>query len=208
MAQSELQVTRLVVGMLQTNCYLLTCPETMSAMVIDPADSADRILAAASRQGAKIEQVLLTHAHMDHVAALDQVVKATGARVLGHPREVEMLGSYLSLFGLRPSQFPTPRLDTELVGDEYVEVGNHTGRILSTPGHTPGGLALHFPGVVFTGDTLFCQGIGRVDLPGGSLEQILASVQRLFELPDETIVYPGHGQESTIGAEKADNPYV
>lgn len=202
------EVSRLVLGTLQTNCYLVVCPETHSALVIDPADSAERILAAAQQKGARIEQILLTHAHMDHIGALPDLRKATGARVLAHRLEPVMLDQYLGLFGLGPDQFPPIAPDLELEGGEKLSAGHLTGLVIHTPGHTPGGISLRVDNDLFTGDTLFAQGVGRVDLPGGSLETLLQSIQRLFTLPDETRVYPGHGPSSTIGVEKRDNPYV
>ena len=208
MTGPEPRISRLVLGMLQTNCYLVVCPETHSALVIDPADSADRILAAAERQGAKIQQIFLTHAHLDHIAGLPALQKATGAQVLAHPREAEMFETYLGLFGIKPAQFPPLRLGVELLGGEEITIGRHNATVIHTPGHTPGGLSLRLRESVFTGDTLFAQGIGRVDLPGGNAEQIVNSVQALFTLPDEIVAYPGHGDKTTIGDEKTDNPYV
>lgn len=208
MDSSNPQVHRLVLGMLQTNCYLVICPVTLKALVIDPADSADRIVSAAAEAGATIEQILLTHAHLDHIAALPQLQRATGARVLAHPDEVRMFESYLQVFGLASGAFPTPLLDRELQGGEEITIGKQIGRVIHTPGHTSGGISLAIGDSLFSGDTLFAQGIGRTDLSGGDLDTLLASIQRLFALPDETKVFPGHGPSTTIGAEKRDNPYV
>ena len=202
------EVSQLVLGMLQTNCYLVACPETHSALVIDPADSAGRILAAAQQQGVRIEQILLTHAHMDHISALPELRRATNARVLAHRLESSMLEQYLRLFGLGPDEFPPIAPDVELEGGEQLSVGHLSGSVIHTPGHSPGGLSLMVGNVVFTGDTLFAQGVGRVDLPGGNLDILIQSIQQLFTLPDETTIYPGHGPSSTIGVEKRDNPYV
>lgn len=200
-------VSKLVLGMLQTNCYLVVCPETGSALVIDPADSADRILAAATTKGATIEQILLSHAHLDHIAGLPALRAATGAKVLVHEREIEMMPSYLDLFGLGGSTTFSLDPDVTLKGGETVSVGNLRGEIINTPGHTAGGVTMRMGECLFTGDTLFAQGIGRTDLPGGSLDTLLQSIQSLFVCPDETRVYPGHGPDSTIGEEKRGNPY-
>jgi hydroxyacylglutathione hydrolase len=202
------EVTQLVLGMLQTNCYLVMCPATHSALVIDPADSADRILAAAQQRGCRIEQILLTHAHMDHTAGLHALRQATGAKVLVHRLETVMVSQYLALFGVRANQFPALAPDVELEGGEILSVGQLRAHVINTPGHTPGGISLSVGDVVFTGDTLFAQSVGRTDLPGGSLDTLLQSVHQLFTLPGETKVYPGHGPSSTISAEKTDNPYA
>jgi hydroxyacylglutathione hydrolase len=202
------EVSRLVLGMLQTNCYMVVCPETRAALVIDPADSAEQIIAAARNKDARIQQILLTHAHMDHIAALAALRRSTQARVLVHRLEVDMVAQYLGLFGLTPDHFPPLAPDLELEGGETISIGNLTGTVIHTPGHTPGGISLTLGDAVFTGDTLFAQGIGRVDLPGGSLKILLESIQQLLTLPDDTRVYPGHGPSSSIGAERLDNPYV
>jgi glyoxylase-like metal-dependent hydrolase (beta-lactamase superfamily II) len=207
MGSTDPVVLKLVLGMLQTNCYLVVCPDTRSALVIDPADSADRILAAAAAKNATIEQVLLTHAHLDHIAGLPALQEATGAKLLVHGLEVERLPEYMDLFGLGGSTAFSLDPDVTLKGGETLTVGNLTGEIINTPGHTAGGVTLKMGDALFTGDTLFAQGIGRVDLPGGDLETLLQSIQSLFVFPDDTKVYPGHGPDSTIGAEKRGNPY-
>lgn len=206
MTPSAPDVSRLVLGMLQTNCYLLVCPETRSALVIDPADSAERILGAAQQKNASIDQILLTHAHMDHIAALSDLRALTGARVLVHRDEPRMLAQYLSMFGLTQDQFPPLAPDVELDGGETIAVGTLAGEVINTPGHTLGGISLRVGDLLFTGDALFARGVGRTDLPGGSPATLRESIKRLFTLPDETTVYPGHGPSTTIGTEKRENP--
>lgn len=201
------EITRLVLGMLQTNCYLLVCPSTRSAMVIDPADSPERILAAATQRGARIEKVLLTHAHMDHLAALPALREATGASVLVHPVESETLPRYLSLFGLDSRSYPPIVPDVGIVGGEEIAIGSVRARIIHTPGHSAGGLSCAVPGTLFTGDTLFAGGVGRIDLPGGNAKQLRESLRVLLEFPGDTVVCPGHGAESTVLRERTDNPY-
>ncbi len=208
MTNSVPEVTTLVLGPLQTNCYLLRCPETGATLVIDPADSPDRILQAAGDQGAHIEQILLTHAHTDHLAGLPGLRQATGAKVLLHRLDVQLLQQYGRFYGVRADQYQALVPHVQLNGGEEITVGHFTGTILATPGHTPGGVTLKVDDLLFTGDTLFAMGVGRVDLPGGSPGQLLQSIQQLFTLPDECTIYPGHGPASTIGAEKRDNPYV
>jgi glyoxylase-like metal-dependent hydrolase (beta-lactamase superfamily II) len=202
------QVTRLVLGPLQTNCYLVTCPATHSALVIDPADEADQILQTAQKKSARIEQILLTHAHPDHLGGLPTLRQATGAKVLLHRLDVEMLQQFGPSYGLRPQQLPQFLPDIQLEGGEELAIGRLSASVIPTPGHTPGSVSLQLADLLFTGDTLFAQGVGRVDLPGGNLDRLLESIQRLFTLPDEYTIYPGHGPSSTIGTEKRDNPYV
>lgn len=214
---NRLAVSRLVLGPLQTNCYLLRCSDTDAALVIDPADDADGILAAAQSKGARIEKILLTHAHLDHMGALLALRRATGAPVLYHRRDAETLfqrmdtetlESFGRFYGVTSEHLPDLLPDVPLEEGDEVSFGQGVGTILHTPGHTPGSVTLKVDNLLFTGDTLFAQGVGRVDFPGGSLEMLLASLQRLFELPDECPIYPGHGPSSTIGREKRDNPYV
>ena len=208
MSEVSPEVTRLVLGPLQTNCYLLVCPETHAALVIDPADEAEEIVRAAESKSARIEQILLTHMHPDHVDALPTLRETTGARVLAHRLDVEMVKKHGRFYGLRPELLPTLLPDVELKGGEVISIGRVSGTVIHTPGHTPGSISLRVADLLFTGDTLFAQGVGRVDLPGGNLEQLLQSIQHLFTLPEDTTVYPGHGPYSTIGAEKRDNPYI
>ncbi len=209
MTNSYPELTRLVLGPLQTNCYLLLCPVTRTALVIDPADQANEILAAARDRGAHIDQILLTHTHPDHLAALPSLRQATGARVLAHRLDVEMLQQHGRFYGLREEQIAQLLPDVQLEGGEELRIGQITATVIPTPGHTPGGITLQVADLLFTGDTLFNQGIGRTDFPGGNLDALLASIQqRLFTLPEEYQVFPGHGPSTTIGAEKRGNPYV
>ena len=207
MAEASPIVLRLVLGSLQTNCYVVICPETRSALVIDPADDAADILAAVKGEAARVEQILLTHYHRDHVAGLPELKAATGARVLAHGEDAQMVRDSAMFYGLDPKHNSGLLPDHELKDGDEVSIGNLSSTVIHTPGHTPGGITLSVGGLLFTGDTLFNQGMGRVDLPGGNWDRMLASLGRLLALPEERVVYPGHGPSSTIGRERKTNPH-
>jgi hydroxyacylglutathione hydrolase len=204
-------IVTLPVGLIQTNCYLIGCEETKEGAVIDPGGDARRILAEVERQGLAIQYVLNTHAHFDHTEANGAIVQATGARLALHPKDRPLLEAAggAALFGLQADPSPPPDLDLN-EGDE-LEVGTLRLHVLYTPGHTPGHVSFYEPdeGVLFDGDVLFYRGIGRTDLPGGSWPQLRDSIERvLFGLPDDTVVYSGHGPATTIGEEKRLNPWL
>jgi hydroxyacylglutathione hydrolase len=204
-------VATLPVGMIQTNCYLVGCEETQEGMVIDPGGDPQRILAEVERHGLTIKYVLNTHAHFDHTDANRAIVEATGAPLGLHPLERPLLQASggAALFGLQADASPPP--DLELHDGDELEVGKLRFQVLHTPGHTPGHVCFYesAEGVLFDGDVLFYRGIGRTDLQGGSWQQLMDSIQRvLFALPDETVVYSGHGPATTIGDEKQHNPWL
>jgi hydroxyacylglutathione hydrolase len=204
-------VTTLSVGPIQTNCYVVGCEETLEGMVIDPGGHAERILAAAKKMGLTIEYVVNTHAHFDHVAANRALVEATGATLVVHPDEVPALkmGGGARWFGFLMDPSPEPGL---LVREgDTLQVGQLTFRVMHTPGHSPGHIVLYEAdeGVLFDGDVLFQQGIGRSDLPGGSHATLMQSIrEKVLTLPDATVVYPGHGPATTVGQEKRFNPWL
>ncbi|HSJ55082.1 MAG TPA: MBL fold metallo-hydrolase [Anaerolineae bacterium] len=201
----------LPVGMLQTNCYLAGCEETRAAVIIDPGGHPQRILGAVERHGLTVKYVLNTHGHFDHTDANKAIVEATGAPLAAHALERPLLQAAggAAMFGLAGKAGPEPDIDLK-DGDELV-VGTLRFQVLHAPGHTPGHICFYedTEKVLFDGDVLFYRGIGRADLPGGDPEQLLASIHRvLYTLPDETTVYSGHGQATTIGEEKRHNPWV
>jgi glyoxylase-like metal-dependent hydrolase (beta-lactamase superfamily II) len=204
-------IVALPVGMIQTNCYIVGCEETKEGVVIDPGGNPERILAEIEGRGLSIKYVLNTHAHFDHTDANGAIVEATGAPLAIHAKERPLLQASggAALFGLQADPSPAPDLEID-DGDE-LEVGTLRLRVLYTPGHTPGHVSFYEPneGVLFDGDVLFHRGIGRTDLPGGSWQQLMDSIQRvLFALPDETVVYSGHGPATTLGREKQLNPWL
>ncbi len=205
-----MNIETLVVGTLQTNCYIASCPDEKVGVVMDPGGNAELILAAIRRAGLTICYVVNTHAHIDHTLANSQILEATGAQLAIHEIDAPTLkdpqGNLSFFLGTNPPQ-KTP--NWELKAGDHIEFGNISLTVLHTPGHTPGGITLVSDGVAFTGDTLFNRGVGRTDLPGGDWSTLENSIRRqLFTLPDHTIAYPGHGPKTTIGDEKRLNPYI
>lgn len=207
-----MQWNRMGLGPLQTNCYFAVDAARAEAIVIDPGMNAEPLVQAL--QGLRVTAVLLTHCHYDHIAGLNLLKEATGAPIWAPLREAEWLTNpTLNRSGLRPELFPTPitgpEADRLLEPGETFRFGDQTWRVLFTPGHTPGHLTFVTDGIAIVGDTLFHGSIGRTDLPEGSTAQLIESIhQVLFALPDETTVAPGHGDLTTIGLEKEQNPFV
>jgi hydroxyacylglutathione hydrolase len=203
------EVHTLVVGALQTNCYILSAQG--ESIIIDPGDEGERILRLIKDLGTRPTRIIATHTHFDHVLAVSTIRKKLNVPFLIHRDDLPLLESMQS----RVRQFmgfevpPPPSVDGFLKGGEILTLGNEKIRVLHTPGHSPGSLSISADETVFTGDALFNQSIGRTDLPGGDLKTLLRSIrEKLFKLDDETIVYPGHGPETTIGDEKLANPFV
>ena len=209
----------LPVGLLQCNCSIIGDPETREALVVDPGDEADRILQILAKHALTVKAIVSTHAHIDHVGGLRKMQQATGAPVLMHGddmelyRHLDMQAAFIGMSAPDPAS-----VDTLLREGDTLRWGRFAASVLHTPGHTPGSISLYLapqegggtdPGKLLAGDTLFAGSIGRTDLWGGSLERILRSIhQKLLGLPEETIVYPGHGAITTIGQERATNPFL
>lgn len=207
--ESRMLLKTLVVGPLGVNCYLVGDEATREAMVIDPAADAGIILQNIEELGLKIKLIVLTHGHSDHVAALKEVKEATGAEIAVHSGDSEYphQQGLAFLLGLQCPTPPPP--DRLLKNSDSIDIGGLHFEVMHTPGHTPGGICLYGHGLLFSGDTLFNYGIGRYDLPGGDYALLMNSLRAtLMSLPDETIVYPGHGPKTTIGAERRDNPFL
>lgn len=193
------EVLQLEVGLMQNFCEVLTCPETGAAAVVDPAWEVDRLLRLAESAGARIETILITHTHHDHIEGVAEMVGRTGARVVVHANEAERVAGVAR--------------ELQTVGDRSdIAIGTRGVRALATFGHTVGGTCFLAEGYVVTGDVLFVGGCGRTDFPGGSTAALWESLQRLLALPEETRVYPGHNYgataTSTIGREALENPYL
>lgn len=201
-----------VVGQMGVNCFILGCEETKEGIVVDPGADADRVLASVKKSGLSIKYVINTHGHFDHVGGNRRLLEATGAKLLIHEADVYFLSraaEVAAAYGLTTEDSPKP--DALLEDGMVVKFGSHQLKVLHTPGHTPGGCCLYLEreGKVITGDTLFADGVGRTDFPGCSHEALIEGIRnKLFTLPDPTLVYPGHGPSSAIGHEKLHNPYV
>jgi hydroxyacylglutathione hydrolase len=202
----------LTVGPFQENCYVLGDEASGVGAVVDPGDEASRIAMAVEQTGLEIGSIILTHAHIDHVGAVAALVDEYSCPVLMHAEAepmLEQVPTQAMMMGLRFGKVPT--VDHHIGEGEMVEVGDLRLRPLYTPGHAPGHLAFYIEeeGLVLSGDALFAGSVGRVDLPGGSMEVLMRSIEeRFMTLPDETRVYPGHGPQTQIGNERVSNPFL
>ena len=208
---TELMVRGMVVGVFQENCWVIGNRRTGEAICIDPGDQPEDILAMARDMGVKIKAIANSHAHVDHILGVGDIKNETGARFLMHRDEAAIAAqaakSALMLVGREVTDPPTPDYHPE--DGDIVEVEGVKLTVIHTPGHTPGSLSFYSDGLLFCGDTLFAGSIGRTDLPGGDYEQEMASIiDKLLVLPDETVVLPGHMQETRIDAEREMNPFV
>lgn len=208
---NETIVRGIVVGSFQENCWIIGNRRTGEAICVDPGDEAPEILAMARDMGVTIKFIANSHAHIDHILGVREVREATGARFLLHPGDVEMARNTAAMAKswMNADIQNPPEPDALLADGDEIDIDGLKLKVLHTPGHTPGSVCFYANGVVFAGDTLFNGSIGRTDLPGGDYDQEMGSiVERLLALPDETIVLPGHMDQTTIAAERARNPYV
>ena len=202
----------LAVGPLQCNCSIIGDEATREAMVIDPGDDIDDVLALIRKHNLQVKQIVVTHAHIDHVGGAMKLKAATGAPILLNQNDsalLKMLDVQATWIGVAdPGKV---EIDRSITTGETVSAGSHTAQILHTPGHTEGSICLYFAPEkkLIAGDTLFAGSIGRTDLPGGSMQKIMRSLHdTVLALPDETVVIPGHGELTTIGAERQTNPFL
>ena len=205
-------IETIVVGPLGVNCLILGDKQSNEGVVVDPGADADMILSAVARFGLKVKYVINTHGHFDHVGCNRQLLERTGAELLIHEDDLVLLSRAASSalkYGFKVEDSPAP--SRYLTDGLRLEFGRRCIEVLHTPGHTLGGcsLLLRAEQLVITGDTLFADSVGRTDLPGGSHDQLIASIKtKLLPLPDDTVVWPGHGPSTTIGREKRSNPYL
>jgi glyoxylase-like metal-dependent hydrolase (beta-lactamase superfamily II) len=204
-----MQIETIVVGPLQVNCYVVFDEKTLDAAVIDPGDEPDRILKFINSEGLHISSIICTHAHFDHVGGAKVLRERTDARILLH---VDDLVIYMNTeaqgaaWGFKMVQPPHP--DSFVQDGEIIKCGNIELSVMHTPGHSPGGICLKTGDVVFTGDTIFAGSIGRTDFFGGSIEALKTSFRKIMALSPETVLYPGHGNWTTVADEWRENFFV
>jgi glyoxylase-like metal-dependent hydrolase (beta-lactamase superfamily II) len=208
----ELQYRGLVVGVFEENCWIVGSRQSGEAICIDPGDEPEKILALARDMGVRIKTIANSHGHADHILGVAGVQRATGARFVLHAADLELVRhgwqGLAARMGLDVSE-PPPEPDGFVRDGESVDVAGVRLRVIGTPGHTPGSVSYYSEGLLFSGDTLFRDSIGRTDFPGGSFEEEMESIVRqLLVLPDGTVVLPGHMEQTTIAHERAHNPYV
>ncbi|OGR21335.1 MAG: MBL fold metallo-hydrolase [Desulfobacula sp. RIFOXYA12_FULL_46_16] len=203
-------VKKLEVGPIMANCYILGCESTKEAVVIDPGDDADRILMELAKAGLKVKYLINTHGHFDHVGANKRMKEVTGAELAIHPDDEPMLKELsrsAMMFGLSAEN--SPPADIRLNHGDEISFGEITLKVIHTPGHSKGGICLYTKGYLFAGDTLFAGSIGRTDLNGGDYDTLISSIkEKLLVLEPDTVVYTGHGPETTIANEKRMNPFL
>ena len=203
-------IKKLEVGPIMANCFILGCESTKEAVVIDPGDDADRILMELAKAGLKVKYLINTHGHFDHVGANKRMKEVTGAELAIHPDDEPMLNELsrsAMMFGLSAENSPPP--DIRLNHGDEIRFGKITLKVIHTPGHSRGGICLYTQGHLFAGDTLFAGSIGRTDLNGGDYDTLISSIkEKLLVLEPDTVVYTGHGPETTIANEKRMNPFL
>ena len=204
-------IRALPVGPLQANCFIVGCQETHQAAVIDPGGDVDQILSTLDKDNLKLSVIINTHGHFDHVGGNKALKEASGADLMIHKMDAPMLGQLNQMgaaWGMKVEDSPSP--DRFLEDGDVVDFGQLQMKVIHTPGHSQGGICLYIENqnALFVGDTLFAGSIGRTDLPGGDYDTLISSIQtKLFALPEETTVYNGHMESTTIGREKKFNPF-
>jgi hydroxyacylglutathione hydrolase len=212
-SENELMIHKILpVGPLQCNCSIIGDETTHEAMVIDPGDDIDDILTVLRENKLQVKQIVITHAHIDHIGGAMKLRAQTGAPILLNQSDyalLKMLDMQATWVGMAaPGEVA---IEASIADGETLRTGNLTANVMHTPGHTEGSVCLYFPAekLLIAGDTLFARSIGRTDLPGGSHKKIMRSLHdRVMTLPDDTIVIPGHGQTTTIGEEREENPFL
>lgn len=207
----KLSIIVKIVGVLETNSYILYDSETRDALVIDPGDEGEEILKDIEKRRLSLKYIINTHGHFDHIGANGFLKEASGAKIAIHVEDAFLLKNapmHASSFGLNSATSPEP--DFILRDGDDVKIGNIALKIIHTPGHTKGGICLYYDSQVFVGDTIFAGSVGRTDLPGSlSYTELIKSIEeKLLPLGNDVKVFPGHGPETSIGEERLSNPYL
>lgn len=205
-----MKLYRMPLGALGTNCYIVVDESNQHCLVVDPGGEGERLVALLKEKGLQPEAVILTHGHGDHIGGVQAVVDAFKVPIYINKGDEEFLtNSNLNLSGAIGQPVKVTGDIRFIKEDDVIHLGEYSFKVIETPGHTPGGVCFYGEGMVLAGDSLFLESIGRTDFPGSSYEDLIDSVRhKLFTLPEETVVYPGHGPETTIGHEKTYNPFV
>jgi hydroxyacylglutathione hydrolase len=206
----QMDYERVVVGAFDTNCYHVYCEQTLECAVVDPGAEPEKIFRAIEQKGLKPKVLINTHGHVDHVGANKDIKEKYDIPLCVHPSDSSMLSNILNStmgFFLGAKKSPAPDRFIE-EGDE-INIGTSSLKVIHTPGHSPGSVSLSGDGFLLSGDVLFCGGVGRTDLPGGSWTELEKSIkEKIYSFPDDTFILPGHGPITTVGQEKETNPFV
>ncbi|GLI53653.1 MULTISPECIES: MBL fold metallo-hydrolase [Thermodesulfovibrio] len=204
-----MKIKKFEVGPLFVNCYIIYDERTKEAVVIDPGDEPDLILDFIKEENLNLKYILCTHGHFDHIGSVKELKDETGAKVVLHEKDIEIYRNSpqiaMQFFGIEIE--PQPEPDILIKNGEILNTGNVQLTVIHTSGHSPGSVCFYTDGYIFTGDTLFAGSVGRTDIIGGSMNELLNSLKKIASLPDETIVFPGHGPKTKIGIEKKTNPF-
>ncbi|HEY3132995.1 MAG TPA: MBL fold metallo-hydrolase [Gemmatimonadaceae bacterium] len=204
-----MKVRTITVGAFQENCYLVVDDRANRAVIVDPGSEGERLVSEIDRSGAKLDAIWITHAHVDHVGAIASVKERWDVPIYLHPadrRLYDAASRQAEVYGVPFEEPPPP--DREFSDGQRVKVGECEMTVLHAPGHAPGHVVIHGEGIALVGDCLFAGSIGRTDLPFSNPPQLAATLQKISALPLETVVYPGHGMDTTIGQERLSNPFL
>lgn len=208
--KQKITINKMSLGALQANCYFLTDNQSGETALIDPASESERIIEYIELNKLKVKYIILTHIHIDHIEALDRVKTFTGAKIAVHSKEAESLNDNVDTMSyILDTTAPCSKADIKVVEGDELLLGNTKLKILHTPGHTVGGICVLCENVLFSGDTLFFESVGRSDFKGGDHAHLILSIkEKLMILPEDVCVYPGHGRSTTVAYEKRFNPFI
>lgn len=204
-----MNVATFTVGAFQENCYLLVDDRSRKAVIVDPGGEGDRLVEAIEESGAELEAIWITHAHVDHVGAIAPIKRRWDVPVYLHPADRRLYAAasrQAEVYGVPFEEPPPP--DREFSDGQHLKLGDAAFTVMHAPGHAPGHVVIHGQGMALVGDCLFAGSIGRTDLPFSNPPQLAESLKKIAELPPETVVYPGHGMETTIAEERRSNPFL